>query len=72
MRITEFDRFCLSHACAEHCRDSKYFCPLADTVRERTGSYPSPPVCERIYNEIHPGGEKHERAHHDPAKRGRS
>ena len=58
MRITEFDRFCLSHVCAEDLKDDCRYCPMADKVRERTGSYPSPPVCVKYYKEMQGGDKK--------------
>jgi hypothetical protein len=57
MIITEFDRFCLRHVCAEDCKDHRRYCPMADVVREKTGSYPSPSVCEKYYIKLQ-GGEK--------------
>lgn len=58
MRLTEFDKFCLAHICADDLKDHRKYCPMADKIRKRTGNYPSPPVCERFYKEMQEGERK--------------
>lgn len=50
--LTAFDRFCVSHVCADDCKDSPRRCPLADTVRAATGSYPRPEDCEKVFHKL--------------------
>jgi len=53
--LTEFDRFCISHVCADNCKDSTRRCPLADKARAATGSYPRPEDCEKVFNRVSSG-----------------
>ena len=50
--LTEFDLFCLRHTCADDCKDSRRYCPIADAVRAETGSYPRPEDCERFFRKL--------------------
>jgi len=50
--LTEFDLFCLRHTCADDCKDQRRRCPLADKVRVKTGSYPMPEDCEKVFRKL--------------------
>ena len=36
--MDDFTRFCVMHACADHCKGTEFYCPLADEVKRRFGS----------------------------------
>ena len=46
--ITEFDRFCLAHACAPWQRGNSNFCPLADEIQQKHGTVKD---CKRLWEE---------------------
>lgn len=58
--LTEFDRLCIYHACAENMRGTEKFCPMADEIRAETGSYPHLKICRKAWNRAH-GAEPEEK-----------
>ena len=52
--ITDHDRFCLSHVCAQEYHGDARYCPYADKIRAKHG-YILPERCEQDIRDIeHP------------------
>lgn len=62
--ISEFDRFCITHACAQWCTEQKNYCPLAVFSRLFYGGIDGR-RCEKLYREVR---FYHEKDHHDTAE----
>lgn len=50
--VTEFDKFCTSHACATYCKGQANYCPYADDMRARH-MHIDWRFCELRYNKEH-------------------
>ena len=66
--ISDFDRFCVTHACAPWCLGQKNYCPLAHFSNLTYGDIDGR-RCERGYNDLR---RYHKKNHYDTAEQSRA